>query len=460
MASVNLKKRTTAFTHEGAPSVTVNAKEQLARTIMSCMLWEDNFYEDGVSVAERIADLIPKVKAEEAYQIALNARNKSKLRHVPLLLARVMATIKGHKSLVGKLLPEIIQRPDELTEFLAIYWKEKRQPLSGQVKKGLAAAFKKFNEYSLAKYNRNETVKLKDVLFLTHPKPDNQEQQDMWNRLIKEELKTPDTWEVELSAKGNNKESWERLLSEKKLGGLALIRNLRNMIEQRVSSSAIKEALSEMKTDRILPFRFIASARYAPDYEPELEKAMYRCIAEKEKINGKTVLLIDISGSMDDQLSGKSEMKRNDAAYGLGILARELCEDVQIFSFSQGLAKIPARRGFALRDAINNSQEHGSTYCGAAVEYINKNCEFDRIIVITDEQSHDSIPNPKSKGYIINVASYQNGIGYGPWTHINGWAESVLDYIRETENEDARAENQGSRPNFVQQPHAVRFANC
>jgi hypothetical protein len=403
------------------------------------MLWEKTFYEDGITVADRIIDLVPKVKAEEAFQIAVDARNKSKLRHVPLLIARVMAQCNGHKKLVGKLLPEIIQRPDELTEFVSIYWKDKRQPLSSQVKTGLATAFKKFNEYSLAKYNRDDKIKLRDVLFLSHPKPENQEQQDLWNRLVKGELKTPDTWEVELSAKGNNKESWERLISEKKLGGLALIRNLRNMIEKSVSRQSIKSALSEMKTERILPFRFIASARYAPDFEPELEEAMFKCIAEKEKLSGKTVLLIDVSGSMDVTLSNKSEMKRDDAAYGLGVLARELCEDVQIFSFSQAVVQIPARRGFALRDAIRQSQPHSSTYTGQAVGLINSKLEYDRIIIITDEQSADQVPNPKGKGYIINVASNENGIGYGPYVHINGWSEAVLDYIREYENQEARA---------------------
>jgi len=435
----NVKAVSTARTQEGAVTVSVNALEKLKRSVMSCMLWEKTFYEDGITVSDRIIDLVPKVKAEEAFQIAVDARNKSKLRHVPLLIARVMAQCNGHKKLVGRLLPEIIQRPDELTEFLSIYWKDKRQPLSSQVKTGLAAAFKKFNEYSLAKYNRDDKIKLRDVLFLSHPKPENQEQQDLWDRLVKGELKTPDTWEVELSAKGNNKESWERLLSEKKLGGLALIRNLRNMIEKSVSRQSIKSALSEMKTERILPFRFIASARYAPDFEPELEEAMFKCIAEKEKLSGKTVLLIDVSGSMDEILSDKSEMKRDDAAYGLGVLAREFCEDVQIFSFSQAVAQIPARRGFALRDAIRQSQPHSSTYTGQAVGLINSKFEYDRIIIITDEQSADQVPNPKGKGYIINVASNENGIGYGPYVHINGWSEAVLDYIREYENQEARA---------------------
>ena len=45
-----------------------------------------------------------------------------------------------------------------------------------------------------------------------------------------------------------------------------------------------------------------------------------------------------------------------------------------------------------------------------------------RLIVITDEQSHDPVPDPAAKhAYLINVASYRNGVGYGRWTHIDGW---------------------------------------
>jgi 60 kDa SS-A/Ro ribonucleoprotein len=57
-----------------------------------------------------------------------------------------------------------------------------------------------------------------------------------------------------------------------------------------------------------------------------------------------------------------------------------------------------------------------------------------RLIVITDEQSHDRVPAPKSdRGYMINVASYRNGVGYGAWTHIDGWSEAVIEYIRAVE---------------------------
>lgn len=72
------------------------------------------------------------------------------------------------------------------------------------------------------------------------------------------------------------------------------------------------------------------------------------------------------------------------------------------------------------------------TYLGGALQRID-NGEYERLIVITDEQSHDSVSPPKGRGYVINVAAYQNGVGYGMWTHIDGWSEAVIDYIKATE---------------------------
>jgi hypothetical protein len=104
-----------------------------------------------------------------------------------------------------------------------------------------------------------------------------------------------------------------------------------------------------------------------------------------------------------------------------------------VFSFSDNLVEVPARRGFALRDAIDASQPHNGTYLGKAVEEMNQKQRYERLIVITDEQAHDSVPAPKGKGYVINVASFKNGVGYGKWTHIDGWSESVVEYVRELE---------------------------
>jgi len=90
----------------------------------------------------------------------------------------------------------------------------------------------------------------------------------------------------------------------------------------------------------------------------------------------------------------------------------------------------------ALRDAITVSQPHGGTYLGKALASLPG--EYDRFVVITDEQSADIIPAPKGKGYMINVGSYKNGIGYGKWTHIDGFSESVVRYIQAAEKAEQK----------------------
>ena len=145
---------------------------------------------------------------------------------------------------------------------------------------------------------------------------------------------------------------------------------------------------------------------------------------------------------MDSQLARKGETKRMDAAAGLVILLREVAADFEAATFSEKCVTIPPRRGFALGDAIVNSQAHSSTYLKRALEELRDKHgweKLDRVIVITDEQSHDGIaPAWTPKAYVVNVAPYQHGVSYGNgWTHIDGWSERVVDYIAATESESA-----------------------
>jgi len=140
---------------------------------------------------------------------------------------------------------------------------------------------------------------------------------------------------------------------------------------------------------------------------------------------------------MDALLSRRSEMTRTDAAYGLAILLRELAERVTIYTFSSQVVRVASRRGMALRDALHQSQPHAATFLGAAVELAERECAgYDRLVVITDEQAHDSVAEPTGRGYLINVASAKNGVGYGRWMHIDGFSEAVVDYIAELERAD------------------------
>jgi 60 kDa SS-A/Ro ribonucleoprotein len=467
MAKINvpLKRSTSAgVTAEGAPAKKTNALQRLKRLVMSCLLWEDEFYVDGEDIGQQIVKAVKDVKPEEAMNVAIEARTAGNLRHAPLLIASAMEVSPKHHEFVSRTLQGIIQRVDELTEFLAVLTKVSGKPakkMSFQVKKGLGNAFKKFNEYALAKYNRDGAFKLRDVLFLTHPKPKDKDQDKLWKKLIggfcsscwkpidvsdkakkegikpckcanKEEAKLaiPDTWEVELSAGKDKGTTFTRLLKEEKLGALALLRNLRNMQQAGVEDKLIRTAIKGMDGRRVLPFRYIAAARYAPNLEDVLEEAMFKSISALPKLKGSTIVLVDVSGSMDAVMSAKSDMHRVDAACGLAMICREICEEAKIFSFSNQTIQIAPRHGFALKEAILKSQGHGGTDLGLAVREANR-IGFDRLIVITDEQSQTAVGNPKDAvGYMINVASNRNGVGYGGnWVHIDGFSESIISYI-------------------------------
>jgi hypothetical protein len=449
------------YTAEGAVAVFIDPIHQLRRSVMANMLWEDQFYEDGQSIATRIQEEVAEVLkqkdgANKLVEIAYEARTQMKLRHVPLLLlvSLIRAKTKAARAVVADAITRVVQRPDEMGELLALYWrgedgKQKKQPLAAQMKKGLGAAFQKFDAYTLAKWNSDSaSIKLRDVLFLIHAKPKGatlrytkaerlakverelSPDEQLYKKLADKKLESPDTWEVALSAGADKKETFTRLLKEEKLGAMALLRNLRNMQQSGVDIETIREGLRKMKVERVLPFRFITAARYAPTLEPELEESMLKCLGDHEKLTGKTVLVVDNSGSMDAKVSGKSEIMRNDAACALAMLLREICDEVQVVVFSTEAVLVPPRRGFALRDVILKATPHGGTNTHNALQLAAKE-GYDRCIVITDEQSHQTITGPmkNKKGYFINVASFQNGIGYKEWIHLDGWSEAVVEYI-------------------------------
>lgn len=446
-------------THEGTPAPHLTPIKQLRRSVLTSLLWEDAFYESGSQIGATITALIPQCKAADVAALAIEAREQMYLRHVPLLLVRELARVKGNGSLVTETLARVIQRPDELSEYLALYWRDaksdtEKDAVSAASKRGLARAFGKFSAYQLAKYDRDAAVKLRDVLRITHAKPKDATQAALWKQVIARTLETPDTWETELSGGKAPKDTWERLLRENKLGGLAFLRNLRNMTAAKVSEDLIRARL-EGPFEKVLPFRFISAARHAVRLEPELERAMLRCTTDLPKLAGVTALVIDTSPSMwGTKVSAKSELDRFDAAAALAILARELCESVHVWAFNERAYEVPARRGFALRDTLAATK--GSASCGGLAVAAANDRGYDRIIVLTDGQWHfmangspfaqnqylrdgkaqDVSPTPLTdKAYMINVAPYVHGVGGGKWQSVDGWSERILDYIRALEVE-------------------------
>jgi 60 kDa SS-A/Ro ribonucleoprotein len=428
----NTRPKNTLRTHEGAPAIQLRGMDALRRAVSSCLLWENEFYEDGVAISDRIRALASTVPVADVAALAIEARTVMNLRHVSLWLTLAVIDRKvGAGFDTAALIEQVCRRADEPGELLAMYWRDGRKPIPAAMKRGLARAMLRYDSYQLAKYNRDATVSLKDVLRVTHPKAANDDRAAVLGQLLKGELASADTWEVALSGGADKKASFERLLREGKLGYLALLRNLRKMDEVGVDAGLVRDAILARKGARqVLPFRYVAAARAAPRFEPWLEEALCACVAEMPVMSGETIVLVDVSGSMNDKLSAKSDLTRMDAA---ATLASVIHGNVRIFSFSQYVREVPARRGMAGVDAIKRSQSHMGTYLGKAVAEVNR-LVHDRLIVISDEQSHDAVPSARAKhAYMINVASSERAVGHADWTRISGFSENVLAWIHATE---------------------------
>lgn len=432
-------------TYQGGVAITPADKELIKRLIMSNFLWEDSFYESGSEAAKKIADVVKRIAAvdpEYIRNVAIEARKEHNLRHVPLYLAALLAQ---NGKLTSDTVYGIVNRPDEMAELLNLYWKVNGREavstapkkISKALQKGLAQAFTKFDKYQLGKYNRDKDISLTDVMYLVRPKPLNFDQASWWKALSDGTLESPDTWEVALSAGKNKKETWERLLSEGKLGYQALLMNLRNMKNENVDEELVFNALRiGAGRAKMLPFQFITAAKYNPYWESVIEEAMLSSLRGLERLSGTTVFLVDVSGSMKGTISAKGEMTRLDAASALAMLLREVCENVKIFIYDHNVEQIPDRHGFALRAAIG--QPRGSTNLPNALRFAAvKAPNPARVIVFTDEQTVGKISYPNApKGYIMNVASYDRGVGYNTnWTHIHGFSENLVKYVYEVEKE-------------------------
>ena len=435
---------------QGALAAKMTNYNTLRRLVLANLLWEDIAYCDGKNVSDQIVQLVPECTPEEVFELAVEARVEQKLRHTPLKLAVEMCRHETHRKLVGELLPKIITRADMLTDFLALYWADGKVPICRQAQNGLADAFHNFDEYQFAKYDRSNQIKLRDVMFLCHPKPRNEEEELLYKKIAQRELNVPDTWEVALSSGADKKATWTRLINENKLGSLAMLRNLSNMMRANVDKSIIKKGLSNIKSAMLLPLDFLKAAENAPEFERDIEDVMLKTYEKLPRIAGRTLFIVDISGSMFSAISSYSSFNRLDAAAAMAMLASCQCEDFSLVVTAGDDSLVEhktkhiqyPKRGFQLIKQIKdmyNEMGGGGIFTRQCLEWCRKEFkkqEFDRIIIFSDSQDCD-YPNkrvPKPFGlcnYICDVSAHELGINYeGVWTaEISGWSEHFLSYI-------------------------------
>ncbi|WP_207434573.1 TROVE domain-containing protein [Sabulibacter ruber] len=484
-------KETETLNHEGALAWKLGPKAELYAATVTASL-QDSFYQTATARLEQLQVLVAQNEPEFVAKLALYARTHMHLRSVPLVLLVELALVHRGDNLVSRAVAQTLQRADEITELLAYYQfrngrtgTKKLHKLSKQLQRGIAMAFNRFDAYQFAKYNREAEIKLRDALFLAHPVPKDAQQQTIFNQIATNTLPTPYTWETELSGLGQQQfdfaeekalafcAKWEELIDSGKLGYMALLRNLRNILEAEVSAAHIQKVCQTLadpvavQKARQLPFRFLSAYREVqvlkyPDTArvlDALEQAVQHSVRNLPGFSQeqKVVVACDVSGSMQKSISPKSKVQLYDIGLMLGMLLQHRCERVVSGMFGDTWKVINLPRGRVLANVQEFHRREGevgySTNGYLVLQNLRKcKVQADKIMFFTDCQLWDNSGYqrsltqewklykalyPSARLYLFDLAGY----GSSPLNLLQedvfliaGWSDKIFEVLQAIEN--------------------------
>ncbi len=480
--------------YEGGMAFNLTPHMKLYLQTVSTLIGENKFYETKADVSANLLASIHemlKIDPEFVLQLALYTRTNMNIRSTPLLLlceyANNSVGIPNSRAYVSA----TIQRADELTELIALQLRrnkfiprvskgnkrvDKQTPLPMLIKNGVALAFEKFNAYNFAKYDKDDAVvKLRDALFLTHPRPANAERQVLYDQIATKTLPIPETWEV---MRSTGKMNWHQVVNDifhkdgKIMNYMAQLRNLRNCLNDssvtRDDIILLASMLSDEKAvhySKQLPFRFLSAYRELKEnHSPNtskilnaLETAMDYSVVNIPHLSGTTLIASDVSGSMRRFISEKSKIERIDIGLLLSMMAHSFSDDAITGFFGDTWKVVPLikRTGILANttEVLRRSNEVGySTNGHKVIEYLLDNkIKVDRIMTFTDCQMWDSTSHhafgdsafaptfikyqrlyPDVKLYVFDLSGYGNIMIPEDTKNvciIGGWSEKIFDFI-------------------------------
>lgn len=487
-----IKESRTTLNHEGELAYRLSPEMELYTVFVTASL-SDKFYEAGSEQMNRILKLVNKVSPEFVAKLAVYTRSEMHLRSVPLLLVVALAKVHSGDGLVARTVERVVQRADEIMELLMCYQllnpcegRKKLGKLSHQIQAGLQQAFNNFDEYQFAKYNRSSLeVKLRDALFIVHPKAKDDAQQAIFDKIVEDKLQVPYTWETELSALGQNgfetdearkeafRAKWEELIRSKKVGYMALLRNLSNMLEAGVSQVTMEQVCRYLSSpeqvlkSKQLPFRYLSAYREIERIDnistamvlQSLEDAMKASAANITGFDAqtRTLMACDVSGSMWSAVGPRSKVRLFDIGIVLAMLFRNCCKQVVTGMFGDIWKVFNYPTGNILPSITEMERHEGEVgYSTNGYKVIGwlltNNVVMDKVMIFTDCQMWNSGRNgqafallwsqyrrvaPLAQLYLFDLAGYgqmplkmeQDGVFL-----IGGWSDRIFDVISDIEN--------------------------
>ena len=457
MSKFNAKKtvnsqKTTNFA--GGEAFIESDKLELVSLLLTSFA-QNTFYQKEEQTNKRLIDLISKVKPDFVAKSAIYARNEFGMRSISHITAAELAKHLSDVSWAKNFYNKIIRRPDDMMEILA-YYTSKGNKITNSMKKGFAEAMSNFDSYTLGKYRgEGKDFKLVDIVNLVHPIPtegdkymvvvNRQEYIDIYTKklslkknkenkkeieaklnwaksqegetikihaleaLVIDLLRSKDTWESKLSQAGQiandddeketlKKEAWADLLNERKIGYFALLRNLRNIVEQ--APDMIDKAC-ELLTDEklikkslVLPFRFLVAYNELKSLGTSNSKfrkvltainnAAEIALNNVPKFDGETLVVLDTSGSMTTCHLAKSQITPAEAGaqFAAAIAKRNGCD---LMRFDDVAKYMHYNQGDSLM-TITNIYHFASAGTNFHTIFQTANKAYDRIIIISDSQ--------------------------------------------------------------------------
>lgn len=460
MSKFNTTNTRKTVNRSGHAAYSMGDKEKLVSMVLTTFFNEKKYYGDNSKELVDLAEYIAQTDPHFVANLAVYARREMHLRSVSHVLTCVVAHTVASKPFIHYTVDGVVERADDMTEIMACYISMYGKPIPNGLKKALGDAMNRTNEFAFSKYNTpGKAVSFKDVLRICHPRPVTNRASKAFNEILTDTLPVAKRWETELSAHGNNKEVWENLIAENRLGYMAALRNLRNIINAGPDNiDKIYSKLSnkdEVLKSKQLPFRFLSAYKNLPTEATSrvmdvLEDACEYSIANLPKIPGKTIIAIDTSGSMACRISHKSNVRCGEIAALLGLMANKLCEESIVYTFNTRIGQMNvSHHSGILQTASNTCTFWGGTNLRLPLgEMIDNHIYADRLIMISDNEintgwlggwgrtcqsladEYRRKVNPNLWVHAIDLQGYgtQQFIG-GKTDIIAGWSERVLEFI-------------------------------
>lgn len=457
---------TVARTGNGALGYVRTGKSELFLLAVSNFVGKDTFYENAKDRNDRFVKLSQSVAVEDPRWFTGFVgwlRNDAFMRS-----GAVVAAVEGAKALYDSgvqngtpraLVAAAQARADEPGEVLAYYESVYGKNFPAFLKKGVAdGARKLYSEYSLLKYDTDSKgYRFGDVLQLAHVKPKDAVQSELFgyalNRrynnvtevpavlrmtnaregLMKTDVKARKgllnstllkdagmTWEA-LSGWLNgpmDAQAWEAVIPS--MGHMALLRNLRNFLQAGVSQKVLRDVLNrisdpeQVAKGKQFPFRYLAAYQANKGnlkVSAALEDALQASLANVPELSGRTLILVDRSGSMFWSNDQKMDLTFADQAAIFGSALALRAEDATLVQFGSSSAEVSFRKTDSVLPMLSKFRDLGGTSTAAAVKrHFNGH---DRVIIVTDEQYSGVDPSgvvPKNVPlYTWNLNGYKVG---------------------------------------------------